>query len=319
MEQPIISVIIVSYNTKELILHCVKSLMSLTSGVKYEIIIVDNASSDGSSEIIVEQFPEIRLIQSEYNIGFARACNLGAREANGTFLLLLNPDTVVLDNVLFEFVKFESEFPKAGIWGGRTLNPDRTLNPASCWRFPSVWSIFCIVAGLTKVFPNSNFFNPEAYGGWKRDSHRVVDVVSGCLFFIRKDLWDALEGFDPIYFMYSEEVDLCKRAQKFGARPMISPAIQIVHYIGMAERIRANRLVLLLKGKITYMCRQWSPLRQWAGRFLLMLWPLSRFVFLSAWARFSDEMRTSEAALTWAQVWRSRKDWRRGYTEGHRS
>ena len=164
-----VSILIVSYNTREMTLACLRSVFEQTHAVDFEVIVVDNASSDASSDAIERQFPQTRLIRSAENLGFAKANNLAARAAGGEFLLLLNPDTVVLDCAIDRLMEFAAERPKAGIWGGRTLFADGSLNPTSCWRFMSLWSLFAQATGLTALWRDSPLFNPEGYGGWRRE------------------------------------------------------------------------------------------------------------------------------------------------------
>ncbi len=181
----------------------------------------------------------------------AKANNLAAAHASGRYLLLLNPDTLVLDHAVDRLVAFAERTPSARIWGGRTLFGDGTLNPASCWRKVNLWRVMCRVAGLDVRFPASRLLNSEAYGGWDRDSERQVDIVSGCFFLIERELWEELGGFDPRYVMYGEEADLCLRADALGARPRITPDAEIVHYGGASESVRSQKHIKLLAAKIT--------------------------------------------------------------------
>ena len=195
------------------------------------------------------------LLAETANHGFAGANNLAARRARGEYLLLLNPDTLVLDGAVDRLLAFARANPRAGIWGGRTLYGDRSLNPASCWGRMTLWNLFCRASGLTGVFPRSELFNSEAYGGWDRGSERAVDIVTGCFLMIRRETWEALGGFDPAFFMYGEEADLCLRARALGAAPRVTPEAEIVHYGGAADTVRADKMVRLLSGKISLIDR----------------------------------------------------------------
>src|SRR5690606_35725860 len=125
--------------------------------------------------------------------------------------------------------------------------------------------VFCVATGLSSLFRGSSLFNPEGYGGWKRDTVREVDIVSGCFFLIRRELWERLGGFDPAFFMYGEEADLCLRARKLGARPMVTPEATIVHYGGASERVRADKMVRLLQAKALLIRRHWGPVAARSG------------------------------------------------------
>lgn len=308
-----LSIVIVSYNCKELIFDCLGSVDMQRRPLRCEIIVVDNASADGSATAIAEAFPWIRLIALDENVGFARGCNIGAGRARGRLILFLNPDTAPCPDLLPRLLAFAREWPEAGIWGGSIVGEDGRAAGGSCWRFPTLWSTLCVVAGLARACPRSRLFNREAYGGAREDRVRQVEVVSGCLLMIRKELWDSLNGFDPTYFLYSEEVDLCLRARARGASPMVCSDVRIMHHVGGTQAVRADRLIRLLKGKRTYMRKHWSRSRQWAGGMLLLAWPLSRHVALDLASRVLRRPALAESAASWREVWRRRGEWFDGY------
>ncbi len=183
---PVLSILVVSYNTRAMTLDCLRSVVAETR-TPYELIVLDNASADGSAEAVAAEFPQARLIASPENLGFAEGNNVAARDARGEYLLLLNPDTLVLRGALDKLLAFAKEKPQAGIWGGRTLYADGSLNPFSCWRRLDLWALAMRATGLVSLFRESPIFNAEAYGGWRRDTVRGVDIVTGCLFLIRRD------------------------------------------------------------------------------------------------------------------------------------
>ena len=306
-----LSIIVVSYNTADMTCACLRSVFEQTHDTGFELLVLDNASTDGSADAIDREFGErVRLIRSRDNLGFAGGNNEAAQQATGDLLLLLNPDTVVLDRAIDRLVAFADANPGAGIWGGRTVFADGSLNPASCWRQMSCWSLACHAAGLTSVLRNTELFNPEALGGWQRDRERDVDIVSGCFLLIRRDLWERLGGFDRRFFMYGEEADLCLRAKSQGCQPRITPEATIVHYGGASERVRADKIVRLLAAKSSLLDRHWSPVRMAIGRRLLAAWPLSR---LTAYRALALLGRRREALVVWQEVWRRRREWFRGY------
>ena len=315
---PGLSVLVVSYNTREMTLACLTSLLSGT-GAPLEAVVVDNASSDGSAEAIRAAFahePRLTLIAEAENHGFARANNLAAARARGRRLLLLNPDTVVLDGAVDRLLDFARARPEAGIWGGRTLFADGALNPSSCWARPTLWSALCRTAGLTGALRGSERFNPEAYGGWRRDSEREVDIVSGCFLLIDRPLWDRLGGFDPAFVMYGEEADLCLRARAFGARPRISPDAVIVHHGGASETARADRVARILRGKAGVIRRHVPGLRGRAALWLNRVWPLTRWAAAALRGALPGRgatARGAENAAVWREVWRRREEWAGGW------
>jgi GT2 family glycosyltransferase len=308
-----VSILVISYNTREMTLDCLRSVRAETS-VPHELIVLDNASTDGSAEAIAAEFPDIRLIASRENYGFAKGNNVAGVHARGKYILLLNPDTVVLDHAIDRLVAFAERTPQAGIWGGRTLYGDRSLNPTNVFGHMTLWSLFCRVTGLALVFGNTGFFNPEHYGGWKRDSERAVDIVSGCFFLITRSLWQRMGGFDLSFVMYGEEVDLCHRAHAAGAAaPRMTPEATIVHYVGAASRRRSDKDILVLKAKATLIRRQFPAWQQPAALFLLRMWPLSRRLGGRVLAALTGRDGPAAAAAHWGAVWDARAEWWQGF------
>jgi GT2 family glycosyltransferase len=312
-EGPRVSIIVVSYRTRELTLACLRSVAGEAAGVPHEILVVDNASGDGSAEAIAKEFPGVRLIALSGNVGFSRANNIAAEEAKGRYLMLLNPDTVVLDRAIERLLDFAAERPQAKIWGGRTLYGDGSLNPTSCWRRMTLWNVLCRTTGLSGLFPRSQLFNSESYGRWDRAAVREVDIVTGCFLLIERAFWQQLGGFDPRFFMYGEEADLCLRAARLGARPAVTPEATIVHYGGASEAVRSEMMVKLLAGKAELIKRHWPARTRRLGLLLMSLWPLTRAVALSLAGRVLRRSGLTEAATTWQRIWDQRERWRHGY------
>lgn len=303
-----LTVVIISYNTKDLTLDCLRSVYEQAKDTSFEVIVVDNASSDKSAEAIEREFSYVTLIRSKKNLGFAAANNLAAKQAKGKYLLLLNPDTVVLDQAVEKLHAFAVSHPEHLIYGGRTLFKDLSLNPTSCWRRPTLWSLFCNATGLVSIFRRNKFFDPESYGSWQRDIMREVDIVTGCFLLIEKTLWENLEGFDPDFFMYGEDADLCLRAKKMGARPIISPAATIIHYCGASEKIKADKMIRLFRAKEQLVRRHWTPFAAFFGVTMLRLSVLARALACSAFYRFgAREMEAN--AQSWREIWHRRKEW----------
>lgn len=309
-----VSVIVVTHNTRQMTIECIRSILEQTTHVKYELIVFDSASTDGSSEAIRERFPTVKLISSAENVGFGKANNIAATVAQGRRLLLINPDTVVLDRAIDRLNEFASATPESRIWGGRTIFADGSLNPASCWKYATLWSVFCWAVGLN-LLKGSMLFNPEGYPHWKRDSVRSVDIVSGCFFLIDRALWQELGGFDPVFFMYAEEADLCIRAQKLGARPQITPTATIIHYGGASYPQKSEFRIQMLAGRVTLMDRHWSSLSRIIGRQLYLLVPLTRWLTYEAAAALLRKADYRKNGLEWYGVWRNRWRWINGWTE----
>jgi GT2 family glycosyltransferase len=307
-----VSILIISYNTRELTLACLRSVYRQTSGLAFEVIVVDNDSKDGSADAVEAEFPQVRVIRQSENLGFARGNNLAAHVAIGQWLLLLNPDTEVYDNAIARLVQFAGAHPQGGIYGGRTVFPDGSLNIASCWNRATPWSVFCQAVGLTSAFRGTKLFDPEAIGSWKRDSIRQVDIVSGCFLLISRRLWSELGGLDEAFFMYGEEADLCLRARTLGYHPLITPSATIMHLVGASSKTRTDKLVLLLQAKVELIKRHWPVRwRRW-GIGMMAVWAGSRALIYRAAALVLSERFTSGRAL-WGSAWRGRGVWMKGY------
>ena len=310
-----LSIIVVNYNTREITLDCLRSVYQHPPKVPFELILLDNASVDGSVAAISSEFPQIRLIASQDNTGFAGGNNIASKSARGTRILLLNPDTLVFENSLNALWDFAERSPERGIWGGRTLFGDHTLNPSSCWAKISLWSLVCSASGLTMAFPESSLFNPEAYGGWRRDSEREVDIVTGCFLLIDTKLWNALNGFDPTFFMYAEEADLCLRARQMGARPAITANAEIVHLGGASETSAVDKVVKVMRGRVTLIRKHWSPTRVRLAIILYWLWAASRTAASQFLSGPRDAPGTAKAK--WRGIWARRGEWLAGYPVKH--
>ena len=304
-----VSVVVVSYNTRELTLACLRSIGASAGSVAHETIVVDNASADDSGAAIARDYPEVRLITSQENLGFARACNLAAQEARGRYLLLLNPDARLLEDTLREVVAHADAHPDATIVGGRTLREDGTLNPGSCWGRPTPWSLFCHGSGLASAFRRNRWLDPESLGPWERDSVREVDIVSGCFLLTQRAHWNALGGFDESFFMYGEDADLCLRSGAAGGRCVITPKAELVHHGGASEQVRADKMVRLFRAKSQLHHKHWGPLAARFGDVMLGLWAGSRALAHGCVALVSPARR--ESFRTWRSIWRRRAAWKR--------
>jgi GT2 family glycosyltransferase len=283
-----------------------------TRDIEFEVLALDNASEDGTAEMIGAEFERVRLIASESNLGFARASNRLATQARGEFLLLLNPDTIVHDGAVQKLVAFAREHPEGGLYGGRTLSPSGALNPSSCWGAPSLWSLTCFALGLSALGRHNATFDPESLGSWQRDSVREVDIVTGCLALIRRDLWEQLEGFDGRFWMYGEDADLSIRVAARGYRPMITPSATITHVVGASSRAQGPKRALVMHAKASLLVKHWSPPRARLG-----VWLLTVGVGLRA---MLDTVRTrmrhgSGASSDWSYSWQHRSEWQSGFPD----
>ncbi len=312
-DEPAISVIIVSYNTKELTLKCLASVYKETTAVSFETILIDNASIDNSAAAVAEQYPQVQVITLKENVGFAKANNLAAQYARGKYLLLLNPDTVIINNAVQKIFTFAQQNQEAGIWGGRTIYSDGSLNPTCCYGKTTPFSLFCKATGLARIFPNSVLFNPECFGSWHYNSVREVDIITGCFMLIKTSLWKQLGGFDPLFFMFGEEVDLCLRAKRLGYSPTFTPEAEIIHYVGASEVDKGNRWAKVFRAKATIIHKHWPQKYIGFGIRMLLFWAASRSAALTMLAMFAPEKFSSQKQI-WSNVWQKRNEWQRGFS-----
>lgn len=307
---PEVTVIIVSFNTRDLTVRAIETLLANAGNVTMRVVVWDNDSHDGSADAVAQRFPDVELVRSAENVGFGLANNAVAETAESEWILLLNSDTETFPGAVENLLAFARQHPEAGVVGGRTLFADGTLNATSCFNRITVWSLFCKATGLSTAFSGSGLFNPEGIGGWQRDSVRQVDIITGCLLLMRTTLWRQLGGFQRRYFMYGEDNDLCLRAGKLGYRPMFTPDCEIIH-LGSASAVqRESKLIQLLKGRCSIVWDHWGPFRRPIGLFLLASSVALRLA--GAWAK-SLAGRGQEDLRRWRAVWAARKDWLQGY------
>lgn len=299
MENRTLSIVIVSYRTRDLLRSCIQSIVRETGAdLSYEVIVVDNASGDGSVAMLRDEFPDVRVLALDENVGFGAGCNRGVAIARGDYVALLNPDAELVGDTFGNLLAFAKEHPELGFYGGRSLHADGSLDPRSCWAQPTLWSTACFALGLSTAFPKVRWFHPEAIPGWQRDSEREVGIITGYLLLTSRAAWDTVGGFDERYFLYSEDADLSLRARQMGYRPTITPTAMVTHIGGAASAATADKMLRVMTGKATYVRTHWHGPRRSAGLALLQMGALVRAIGGSA---------------DWRRVWRERATWRRGY------
>jgi GT2 family glycosyltransferase len=231
-----LSIIIVNYNVKEFLQNLLNSISKASSNITKEIIIVDNASDDGSVEMIKEKFPAAQLMSNEKNLGFGKANNQALEIAKGKYVLLINPDTIVSEDTFVKLIEFFENNQEAGLAGCKILNPDGSLQLACRRSFPGPWTSFCKVTGLSNLFPNSKIFARYNLTYLSEDKTYEVDAISGSFMMMRKEVYDKVGGFDEEFFMYGEDLDLCYRIQKAGYKVFYFHNTQIIHYKGESTK-----------------------------------------------------------------------------------
>jgi GT2 family glycosyltransferase len=229
------SIIIVNWKSADFLRQCVASVFEQTPGIRFEVIVVDNASFDGSKGMLEREFPLARYIQSEENLGFARANNLGAQHATGEILLFLNPDTIILDHAILKMVKRFQSVPEAGILGCSILNADRTLQTSAIQSFPSILNQVLDAEILRNRFPQSPLWGIAALYQSGNSAARV-EMISGAFLSIRASLFQQVHGFSEEYFMYGEDADLCRKVHDAGGQIEYLPTAQIIHFGGQSSK-----------------------------------------------------------------------------------
>lgn len=228
---PVVSVIIVSWNACDYLVRCLDSLTPEVCVYPMEIIVVDNASSDGSPNCVERRYPHVRLVRSASNLGFAKANNIGIAHSRGRYLALINSDVKVLSDCLTRLVDYCEQNAEAGIAGPRVLGGDGKLQ-RSCRGFPGVWNMLCRALALDSFFPGGKLFTGYSLRHWPQDSLRPVDILSGCFWLIRKDALARVGLLDESFFMYGEDMDWCRRFWKHGWQVVFVPAAEAIHYGG---------------------------------------------------------------------------------------
>lgn len=269
---PDLSFVLVNYNGGRYLEMCLCSLYDAHLRRSFEVVIVDNASSDGSKEMLRDRFPGVRLIENESNQGFARATNQGVEAAMGRFVLLLNTDTLVDGHALNAMVEFMDGAEDAGAAGGRLLNADGSFQGGHA-RFSSIFQEVLIASGLGRAVRPGYPSHSDASGIVQ------VDWVSAACLIVRRDVFLQLDGFDVDYFMYSEEVDFQFRLKREGWAVYYLPHVQTIHFGGISSH-RYQRRRSVYRGKILFYRKNYGRRRELALRILLGIISLSK---LMAW------------------------------------
>lgn len=224
-----VSIGIVSYNTKELIARCLDSIFMKTKGVHFEVVIVDNCSSDGTPMMLEECFPQVTLICNNENRGFSRSVNQAFMASQGDYFFILNPDTELYGNPIYELFNFMKSHPDVGVVGPKILYPNERLHP-SCWKFMTLMLAILDVFQITLYFPGNSFSKRYNYDYWKHNYIREVDWITGAAFMTRRDIYQKLNMLDEQFFIYSEDMDYCFKAWKAGYKVLFNPNAIVIHH-----------------------------------------------------------------------------------------
>lgn len=236
-----LSIIIISYNTREFLKKCVESIReSFEKKISYEIIIVDNNSDDGTIDEIKNRDPELKIIQNKQNLGFSKANNIGIKNSKGKYILFLNPDTVIHPGTLEKMIEFMDSDKKAGAATCLIKLPSGKLDDASHRGFPTPWNAFSYFSGLAKIFPRSKFFSGYSLGWMNLKQAHEIDACAGAFMIVRREAGDQINWWDEDYFWYGEDLDFCFRLKEKGWKIYFVPDSSILHYKGVSGGIKKD-------------------------------------------------------------------------------
>jgi GT2 family glycosyltransferase len=273
-----ISVVIVAWNAKKYVELCLQSLADAPPQRGMEVFVVDNASADGTSEMIEARFPWVKLIKSPENLGFSRGNNAAIRETIGRYVALVNPDVIVFPGCLDALADFLDENPNVGNVGPRVFNPDMTQQ-STCRRFPTLWNNFCSAAQLEGIFRGSRLFAGEHMLYFAHNRTLPVDVIVGCFSMIRRETLDQVGLLDEGLFMYGDDVDWCRRASHAGWEMVFYPGARAIHDRGKTTAPYPVHFAIAQQRSILhYWKKHHSPLKVLGIRSIMVFHHLLRYM-----------------------------------------
>jgi GT2 family glycosyltransferase len=245
---PVLSIILVNYKVPHFLEQCLLSVEAASVGLEVEVIVVDNASADGSVEYLSPRFPSVRFLVSEKNLGFGKACNWGFRESRGRYILFLNPDTLLSEDALRKSIEFLESKPEAGAIGIRMIDGSGKFLPESKRAFPHPVTAFYKMIGLSALFPRSPRLARYYLGHLSAREDHPIDVVAGAYFLTRRSVLEQVGTFDEQFFMYGEDIDLSYRIQHAGYTNYYFSGSTILHFKGESTQKQHFRYVKLFYG-----------------------------------------------------------------------
>ncbi len=249
VKNPELSIVILNYNVRDLLLRCLKSVLRDSNSKKWQVIVVDNASKDDSASSVKEEFPNIELIENKDNLGFAAGNNVAVPNLKASVVLFLNPDTEIIGNAISDSLVYLNSNPDIGALTCRVELPDGRLD-YSCHRgFPTPWNSFSYFSGLSKLFPRSSFFSK--YTATHLDLNKIheIDCLTGAFLMVRKIAGDQIKWWDKDYFWNGEDIEFCFKLKEKGWKIYFYPEVKIIHYKGSsAKQDRESRLLTTKHG-----------------------------------------------------------------------
>jgi GT2 family glycosyltransferase len=263
MQDMDLSIIIVSWNVKDRLRNCLRSIFANLSNFSAEVYVVDNASEDGSKEMVRAEFPQVKLIANDSNAGFSKANNQAIKASSGRYVLLLNPDMLVLAETLPEMIKFMDEHKEAGIAGCHLVNEKGETVP-HVRRFPGVWDQLAILLKLPHLLPHITDTYIMRDFDYDRPGISYADSIRGSFFMIRREVINRVGGLDERYFVWFEEVDYCRQAINAGWKVAYNPSARCIDFVGKSFKQKRGlwQQKQFTKSMLQYF-RKWEPWYKW--------------------------------------------------------
>lgn len=295
-----LSIVIINWNTRDMLRDCLNTVYDNLGSLRAEVFVVDNASEDGSQDMVAAEFPQVDLICNTRNVGFAAANNQALDVVKGKYALLLNSDTLVHGDVLQKSFEYMEARDEVGVMGCRVLNTDGSLQITGS-SFPSLLNLTLMTTGLWKL-KGVKFFDRYQMLGWDRTDEREIDVVSGCYMFIRAKAMAEVGMLDDSFFFYGEETDWSRRFQQAGWKLMYAPVGVITHFGGgSVKKLNHKRDVMLTEGTVRLHRKHGGLIGGIASWTLLAGFNLSRSIFWSL-ASLSGSEKARERGLHFRKV-----------------
>jgi len=304
-----VSILIVCYKSRDLILQCLRGVYLYTSGCTFEVLLLD-CSNDGTVDLVKSEFPQVRVIDNCLNLGFGKGNNLLAKHATGEFLVLLNPDVIVNDNAIVELFRTAVALPHAGAVGGRARLPDGSRDPGSRQTVPTVRRLMIAAVGGAKLL---NGALPE-----NAREAAEVETLSGAFMLVRADAWREADGFDTSFFMYSEELDLCHRLRRQGRGIVMTPCAEVVHLVGGGQAQNPQRIQLLTTARMHFFRKYWNLPRTWLAGTVLWTHGFVRVLLGTIGGPLLGWDRACRLRQAYAGIVFQPQTWWGGFSRAHR-
>ena len=294
-----LSIIIVNWKSREYLRKCVASVLAQTSGIEFEIIVIDSASFDGAGEMLAKEFPKVRFIQSQENLGFSKANNRAFEDSTGDVVLFLNPDTELVGNAINTLFDTMKSLPDAGAVGCKLLNTDGSIQTSCVQAYPTILNQVLSADAFRRLTPNSSLWGMRAIFD-ASPGPQIVEMISGACLMMRRDVFKKTGQFSTEYFMYAEDVDLCFKAQEAGCRNYFCGEAVVIHHGGGSSQVAPSNFSSVMMRESV-----WLYFKKTRGDFCGMLYRVS--ILISAFTRMLVLFLTVPACFFQGKMhlWRS--------------